>query len=224
MVDRGHRDQHSRRARRRRSQPDQGAPDAAARHRPALCLATGPAALADLPERSGACGVRCRWRPSVVRRFPDFRFCRARGADAGRGADPADVSRTRAFVWSAACTTAAQRLVLGRQPPAAIGIVARPDGAAACAGGQCRRLHHGREFQPHVPGLARRPAGGGRLCQRRQRRAGDRDQGVAARASRGRGDPARRPRRHAVGRRADRSAGPARSRHLSGQLAAAAIG
>ena len=31
-------------------------------------------------------------RLSVVRRFPDFGFCRARGADAGRGADPADVS------------------------------------------------------------------------------------------------------------------------------------
>ena len=41
---------------------------------------------------AGACGVRCRWRFSVVRRFPDFRFCRARGADVGRGADPADVS------------------------------------------------------------------------------------------------------------------------------------
>ena len=41
---------------------------------------------------AGACGVCCRWRPSVVRRFPDFRFCRARGADVGRGADPADVS------------------------------------------------------------------------------------------------------------------------------------
>ena len=49
----------------------------------------------------GACGVCCRGRLSVVRRFPDFRFCRARGADAGRGADPADVSRTRAFVWPA---------------------------------------------------------------------------------------------------------------------------
>ena len=51
-----------------------------------------------------------------------------------------------------------------------------------------------------------------------------RDQGVAARASRGRGDPARRPRRDATGGRADRGAGPARSRHLSRQLAAAAIG
>ena len=50
-----------------------------------------------------------------------------------------------------------------------------------------------------------------------------RDQGVAARASRGRGDPARRPRRYAIGGRADRGAGPARSRHLSRQLAAAAV-
>ena len=53
------------------------------------------------------------------------------------------------------------------------GLVARLDGAVARAGRQCRRLHHGREFQPHVPGLARRAAGGGCLCQRRQRRAGD---------------------------------------------------
>ena len=68
---------------------------------------------------------------------------------------------------------AAQRLVLGRQPPAAIRTVAGADGAVARAGRQCRRLHHGREFQPHVPGLARRAAGGGCLCQRRQRRAGD---------------------------------------------------
>ena len=59
-------------------------------------------------------------------------------------------------------------LVLGRQPPAALGIVAGADGAAARARGQCRRRHHGRKLQPHVPGLARRTARGGRLCQRRQ--------------------------------------------------------
>ncbi len=172
MVDRGHRHQHSRRARRSGRQPDQGAAAAAARHRPALCLATGAAALADLPERAGARGVRRRRRPALVRRFPDLRFCRARGADARRGADPADVSGDRAVARSALCAGAAQRLVLGRQPPATIRTVAGADGAAARARGQCRRLHHGREFQPHVSGLARRAAGGGRLCQRRQRRAG----------------------------------------------------
>ena len=37
-------------------------------------------------------------------------------------------------------------LVLGRQPPAAFGIVAGVDGAAAGARGQCRRRHHGRKF------------------------------------------------------------------------------
>ena len=120
--------------------------------------------------------------------------------------------------------TPARRLVLGRQPPATVGIVAGADGAAARARGQCRRRHHGRKLQPHLSGLARRPAGGGRLCQRAERCAGDRDQGVAARAPRGRGHPARRPRRHATGGRADRGARPARSRHLSRPLAAAAIG
>jgi putative ABC transport system permease protein len=42
------------------------------------------------------------------------------------------------------------RLVLGRQPPAAFGIVAGADGAAARARGQCRRRHHGRKFQPDL--------------------------------------------------------------------------
>ena len=65
MVDRGHRDQHSRRARRSSSQPDQGAPDAAARHRPALCLATGPAALAD--------ATRAQWRLRCL--LPLEAFC-----------------------------------------------------------------------------------------------------------------------------------------------------
>ena len=41
---------------------------------------------------AGACRVCCRRGFPVVRRFPDFGICRARGADAGRGADPADVS------------------------------------------------------------------------------------------------------------------------------------
>ena len=36
-----------------------------------------------------------------------------------------------------------QHLVLGRQPPAIIGTVARLDGAVARARGQCRRRHHG---------------------------------------------------------------------------------
>ena len=224
MVDRGHRHQHTRRACCCRRQPDQGAAAAAARHRPALRLAAGAAALADLPERAGARGVRRCCMLALVRRFPDFGVCRARRTDARRGADPADVSGTHAIAWSALCASPGQRLVLGRQPPAALRAVARPDGAVAGARRQCRRLHHGREFQPHVSGLARRAAGGGCLCQRRQRRPGGRDQGVAARAPRGRGDPARRPRRYAIGGRADRGAGPARSRHLSRQLAAAAIG
>ena len=62
----------------------------------------------------------------------------------------------------------AERLVLGRQPPATIRIVAGLDGAAARARGQCRRQHHGRELQPHVPGLARWTIGGGCLSQRGQ--------------------------------------------------------
>ena len=62
MVDRGRRHQHFGRARGRRRQPDQGAAAAAARHRPALRVATGAAALADLPERAGARSVRRRRR------------------------------------------------------------------------------------------------------------------------------------------------------------------
>ena len=57
----------------------------------------------------------------------------------------------------------------------------------------------------------------------RQRRAGDRDQGMAARTGRGHGRAARRPRRYAACRHAGRSAGPARSPDLSRQLAAARI-
>ena len=60
----------------------------------------------------------------------------------------------------------ARDLVLGRQPPAAFGIVAGVDGAVAGARGQCRRRHHGRNLQPDLYRLARRTAGGGRLHQR----------------------------------------------------------
>ena len=118
----------------------------------------------------------------------------------------------------------AQHLVLGRQPPATVGIVAGADGAATGARGQCRRRHHGGKFQPHVRGLARRAAGGGCLCQRGQRCAGDRDQGVARRTPRSRSHPAGRPRRHPIGGRTDRGAGPARSPDLPGQLAATGSG
>ena len=104
----------------------------------------------------------------LVRRFADLGLCRARGVAARRGADPADVPGTRAVVRPATCAKPAAHLVLGRQPPATIGIVAGADGAAARARGQCRRRHHGRKLQPHLSGLARRTAGGGRLCQRRQ--------------------------------------------------------
>ena len=162
---------------------------------------------------AGARGVCRRGGLAVVRRFPDRGLCRARGADAGRGADPADDPGDRAFVRPAQC---AQRPLSvwfwadSRQQLSGLSLAL--DGAVARARGQCRRRHHGGELQPHLPGLARRTAGGGCLCQRRQRRAGDRDQGMAARAPRGRGDPARRPRRHAARRRADRGAGPARSR------------
>ncbi len=106
--------QHNRRARGSHRQPDQGAAAAAALHRPAVRVATGAAALADLPERAGARGVRRRGMPALVRRFPDFGVCRARGADARRGADPADVSGIHAVAWSALCASPGQRLVLGR--------------------------------------------------------------------------------------------------------------
>ena len=91
--------------------------------------------------------------------------------------------RARAFVRSAAGRRRARGLVLGRQPSAAVGIVAGPDGAIACARSQCRRRHHGGNLQPHLCHLARRAFGGGRLCQRVGRRAGVGNQGMASRAS-----------------------------------------
>ena len=100
-------------------------------------------------------------------------------------------------------------LVLGRQPPATVRAVAGADGAAAGARGQCRRRHHGREFQPDLPGWLDGRLAADIYVNAARRRAGARDQGVAARTSRGRGDPARRPRRCAIGGRADRGAGPA---------------
>ena len=91
---------------------------------------------------------------------------------AWRGADPAGDPGARAVVRPAAGRWRARGLVLGRQPPAAFGIVAGADGAAARARGQCRRRHHGGNLQPHLCHLARWAAGGGRLSQRRRRRAG----------------------------------------------------
>ena len=70
-----------------------------------------------LPERAGARRVRRRGMPAVVRRFADLGLCRARGADARRGADPADVSGTRAVAWSALCARA--RSASGSGPTAA---------------------------------------------------------------------------------------------------------
>ena len=120
--------------------------------------------------------------------------------------------------------TTACAVVLGRQPPATVGPVAGADGAVAGARGQCRRRHHGGEFQPHLHHLARRAARRRCLCRRQGRPAGDRDQELAARAAGGAGDPARRPRRYAICRRAARSAGIARPSDLQRELAAAASG
>ena len=63
----------------------------------------------------------------------------------------------------AARPSRARGMVLGRQPPAAFGIVAGADGAVARARRQCRGRHHGRNLQPHVYQLARRTARGGCL-------------------------------------------------------------
>ncbi len=133
--------------------------------RAALCLATGAAPLADSAKRAGARRVRRCGLLSVVRRFAGFGICRARGVAAWRGAGAARDAGVRAVAGPAKRPSRARDLVLGRQPPAAFGIVAGVDGAAAGARGQCRRRHHGRNLQPHLCQLARRTAGGGRLHQ-----------------------------------------------------------
>ena len=162
-------------------------------------------------------------RSSVVRRYARFGICRARRPAAWRGARAAFDSGIRALYRPAPGTPPARGLVLGRQPSAAFGIVAGVDGAAARARGQCRCRHHGGNLQPDIRQLAGWTAGGGRLHQRTRRCAGDSHQNVAARASRSRGDPARRPGRGATGGSADRNSRHRRSRHLPGPLAAAAI-
>ena len=143
---------------------------------------------------------------------------------ARRGADPAGDAGRGAVARPAQRAPGARDLVLGRQPPAAFGIVAGADGAVAGARGQCRRRHHGRNLQPDLRHLARWPARRRRLHQRHGQRAGRRHQGLAAATARSAGHPAGRPRRDPDRRRAGRDRRPARPRHLSGSLAAAAIG
>ena len=75
-------------------------------------------------------------------------------------------ARIGAIVRPAQRPSGDRGLVLGRQPPAAFGIIAGADGAAAGACGQCRRRHHGRNLQPDIYHLARRQAFGGCLHQR----------------------------------------------------------
>ncbi len=152
-----------------------------------------------LQSAAGARRARRRRLVSVVRRFAGFGICRARGTAAWRGAWPARDPGAPAFARPAAGSSRARGLVLGRQPPAAFGIVAGVDGAVARARGQCRCRHHGGNLQPDVYQLAGWTAGSGRLHQCIRRCAGYRHQSMAARASRSRGDPARRPGRGANG-------------------------
>src|SRR5712664_3252754 len=159
----------------RESNPASGAGRCAA-----LCLATGAAPMVDVPECAGAGRVDCRRLLSVVRRFAGFGICRARGVAAWRRTWPAGDPGTRAFPRSATRASPARDLVLGRQPPAAFGIVAGLDGAIARTRRQCRCRHHGGKLQPDIHQLARRTVGGGHLHQRIQRHTGDRDQGMAA--------------------------------------------
>ena len=70
-------------------------------------------------------------------------ICGAGGAAARRGARPARGAGFCALSRPAQHAPSARDMVLGRQPAATVGIVAGVDGAAAGAGGQCRRRHHG---------------------------------------------------------------------------------
>ena len=78
-----------------------------------------------------------------------------------------------------------QCLVLGRQPPAAVRIVAGIDGAAARARGQCRRRHHGGKLSAarFMTWLDGRLAADVYVSAASDDAQRDRDQGVAARAA-----------------------------------------
>ena len=154
----GLRHQCGRRAGRGCHQPDQGDPPADPGHRATLCLAAGAASLADLAEHGGFSGLCHRGMAVVVRKFADRRLCLAGGVAARRRADPARDPGGAAVDRPAWRAQRARGMVLGRQPPATFRIIARIDGAAARARCQCRRRHHGRDLQPHLPDLARRPA------------------------------------------------------------------
>ena len=215
VVDRRYPHQRCRRATGRGDQPLESLSPSRAGSRAALCLAPGAAPLAYSAERG--CGRRARRRRSipVVWRFARFRIRRARGVAAGRSAWPARGDRMAAFARSAARASHGRGVVLGRQPSAALGIVARIDGATARAGGQCRRRHHGGNLQPDIYWLARRKTGCRYLHQCIRYRAGHSHQDVAPRTSRGRSHHARWAGRGATGGSADRNFGYPRSRHLS---------
>ena len=125
MVDRRHRHQHFRRARRGRRQPDQGAAPAAARHRAAASLATGAAPLADRSRARvalavfAAAGGLLWFGDSLISGFAVL-------AALMLGAAlilPMFLEIVLALGQRHA-RAPAQRLVLGRQPPATIRIVA----------------------------------------------------------------------------------------------------
>ena len=115
------------------------------------------------------------------------------------------------------------RSVLGRQPTAAIRAVARPDGAVARTivnvGVSTMVESFSRTFLVWLDGrlAADVYVNAANDAQAAEIRA-------AARAPRGRGGPARRPRRYALAGAPIEVLGLARSRHLSRQLAAAAVG
>ena len=150
MVDRGARHQRRRRAGRGGHQPRQGDPAAAACNCAAAGLAAGTAPLADAAERGGARHLRGRLLAAAgtaIRCSRDLP-CSPPSCSAPRccclpSSKPRSCRRTQRARRAGA-------VVLGRQPPTALGALARADGAPACARGQCRRRHHGRDLQPHV--------------------------------------------------------------------------
>ena len=117
----------------------------------------------------------------------------------------------------------ARGLVLGRQPPAAFGIVAGADGAAARARGQCRCRHHGRNLQPDFRRSGstdgwRRTSTSTHPTMRRPPRS---RRGCASVPKSRRSCRAAAPRRKSAGAPIE-ILGLARSRHLPRPLAAAA--
>ncbi len=173
--------------------------------------------MADAAKRAGLHRAGDRRRHAVARRFPARRVCRAGGAVCWarpwrcqrcwnwrcRWASAVPAKRSRVWFWAdsrqqlSGLSLALMALLLALAVNVGVGTMVET---------------FSRTFVIWLDGRL----GGGYLHQRHGRCAGQRDQDLAAPAARGAGDPAGRPRRNGVRRRADRNRRAARSRPPTG--------